>query len=221
MKKAASVNWQCLVVPTLLAVVTFAPLAVAAQGTLFVVDDKVGVGTDDPEATLHVEGSLTVEDSTTHARLSFVAGANEWEIGQNFNTGRLVFFSPGGGAITGPFKFDRSATENLFRVGVMGPSIVDINGSLVINGTDVTPDYVFEADYPLLSIEEQADFMWSNKHLPSMTSGSENEAHGVDMLRHQYGMLEELEKAHIYIVQLNEAVKELRAEVVRLREQAE
>jgi hypothetical protein len=131
----------------------------------------------------------------------------------------LTFFSPGGGALTASFKFARQAQENLFRVGVLAGDTVDINGKLIINGMDITPDYVFEPDYALESIEEHADQMFRFKHLPALAGAAANEEGGVDVVKHQFGVLEELEKAHIYIAQLNATLEELRAEVAELKKQ--
>ena len=180
----------------------------------------VGIGTNTPAKKLHVkDGDFMVEQTaaSTSAVLKFATAGSLWEIKQNGDTGRLTFFSPGGGASTASFKFAREAKENLFRVGVLAGDTVDINGKLVINGTDVTPDYVFSSDYQLETIEEHARQMWQNRHLPALPGAHENEEKGVDVVQHQFGVLEELEKAHIYIAQLNELIKQLRTEVEELR----
>ena len=196
---------------------------VQAQSAMYVNElGDVGIGTDTPLGKLHVkDGDLIVEQTTpdTHALLTFATAASAWEIKQNGVTGRLTFFSPGGGATTASFKFAPQAQENLFRVGILAGDTVDINGKLVINGVDVTPDFVFEPDYALESIEEHAKSMWENKHLPAMTSAAVNESDGVDIVKHQFGVLEELEKAHIFIAQLNEELNALRAEVTELKQQ--
>ncbi len=190
----------------------------APQNALYVgANGYVGIGVGDlgggsqVEEKLHVkDGNLKIEQTAaaTSAILDFATASSSWEIKQNGDTGRLTFFSPGGGAITASFKFARQAQENLFRVGVVAADTVDINGKLVINGSQVTPDYVFDSDYRLESIEEHAEFMWKNKHLPALPGAAANEKGGVDIVSHQYGTLEELEKAHIYISQLNEQLKQ-------------
>jgi hypothetical protein len=95
---------------------------------------------------------------------------------------------------------------------------------LVINGAQVTPDYVFEEGYPLETIEEHADFMWENKHLPGLPGAAANK-NGVEIVSHQFGTLEELEKAHIYISQLNGRLKvqneELKSQAESLEAQDE
>ena len=197
-------------------------LAVAQSAMYVDPAGNVGVGTDLPVEKLHIlDGDFMVEQTEpgVSATLNFITDVTTWEIKQNGDTGRLTFFSPGGGAVTASFKFDPQATENLFRVGILGPDVVDINGSLVINGFDITPDYVFEPDYALESIEEHADLMFKFKHLPALAGAAVNERNGVDVVKHQFGVLEELEKAHIYIAQLNETLEELRAEVAELKQQ--
>ena len=55
--------------------------------------------------------------------------------------------------------------------------------------------------------------MWKNKHLPAVTSEKQIDKEGkysINERREQ--MLEELEKAHIYIEQLNNRIKELESE---------
>ena len=194
--------------------------SIGLSQVVYVVSDKVGVGTNSPVEKLHVkDGNLSIEQSgVDQALMTFKANGKTWVIGNNPNTGRLTFFAPGGGATTASFKFDQQAQENLFRVGVLAGDTVDITGKLVVNGSDITPDYVFEPDYPLESIEEHAESMWKNRHLPSLTSAEENETKGVNLVQHQFGVLKELEKAHIYIAQLNEKLKTLEEQLGRVSE---
>ncbi len=185
-------------------------IAKGAPGASLWIKDTgyIGIGTGFPSEKLHVyNGNLRIEQigADNHATLNFVANGNTWEIKNNKDTGRLTFFAPGGGATTASFKFDRSATENLFRVGVLGASTVDINGDLVVTGTISNPDYVFTQDYALESIDAHAAYMWQHHHLPAVGAGQIN-AQGqamVNVATRSQGMLEELEKAHIYIEQLH------------------
>lgn len=180
---------------------------------------NVGVGTNLPAQKLHVlDGNLKVEQSVaaTDSVLEFTTASGTWEIKQNANTGRLTFFYPGGGATTASFKFDPSAQENLFRVGIVDGQTVDINGNLVVNGVPVA-DYVFSPEYDLKSIEEQSAFMFENKHLPAVQKGDENMKANINVMDNQMAILEELEKAHIYISQLNETIKEMKADMAELK----
>jgi hypothetical protein len=80
-------------------------------------------------------------------------------------------------------------------------------------------DYVFEPDYKLESIEEHAQFMWENKRLPAMPKIKieQNGEYEVDLILHLGGILEELEKAHIYIEQLNTRLKTQEQEIQKLK----
>lgn len=74
---------------------------------------------------------------------------------------------------------------------------------------------MFEPDYELESIDEHATYMWQNKHLKAIPTVQYDEA-GQEMLEigaHRKGIVEELEKAHVYIQQLNERVKLLEAKL--------
>ena len=191
---------------------------VSAQALYVNPDGNVGVGTATPTEKMHVlDGDFKVEQTTPGlaAKLLFATDAGAWEIKQNGVTGRLTFSATGfPGA---PFKFQPGAVENLFRVGIVDLDTVDINGNLVINGFDITPDYVFDSDYALESIEEHANLMWQNKHLPALPGATANEENGVNVVSHQFGVLEELEKAHIYIDQLHQRVKTIEREQEALK----
>jgi hypothetical protein len=110
------------------------------------------------------------------------------------------------------------------RVGIgtvspQGP--LDVNGAIYQRGAVLHADYVFEGDYQLESITEHADFMWRNKHLkaiPKMAVDEEGRQI-VEVGAHQKGIVEELEKAHIYIQQLNESNQRLFKEIELLKEQ--
>jgi hypothetical protein len=75
----------------------------------------------------------------------------------------------------------------------------------------------------LETIEEHAQFMWREKHLPAV-SPLEKASDGkevVDIGAQRRGTLEELEKAHIYIEQLNNRALSLEAENNNLEKRIE
>ena len=83
-----------------------------------------------------------------------------------------------------------------------------MNGSIFQRGVQLFADYVFEPTYTLESIEEHADFMWNNKHLPAVGAKKVDEQGQeiVEIGARMRGLLEELEKAHIYISTLNDRI---------------
>jgi hypothetical protein len=174
---------------------------------------NVGVGTASPSASVHVRRTdgtarLFVEEAstTTSGRelLRLTNNGNPQIILQN--TGNNNEWEIGGGANA----VIRHATSNTL-VFTLSPT-----GSITIPGTITTSgscsggcDRVFDADYKLPSITEHARQMWANRYLPVVGPTPEN---GPFNLSDKVGrMLNELEKAHIYIAQLHERIEKLEA----------
>ena len=65
------------------------------------------------------------------------------------------------------------------------------------------PDYVFTDTYKLNTIEDQYNYMYTYKHLPSVESANND----VKTNKRMESILLELEKAHIYISQLHNRLK--------------
>lgn len=104
--------------------------------------------------------------------------------------------------------------------GTVDPiGILDVNGTIYQRGSEPHADYVFEPVYELENIEEHAKYMWQNKHLKAVPRAKKDES-GQEILEigaHRRGILEELEKVHVYIQQLNERIKALEARL-KIRE---
>ena len=90
---------------------------------------------------------------------------------------------------------------------------LDRSGNLTITGNLTTGgsgacnagcDRVFDASYEMPTIEEHAAYMWDNQHLPAV--GATIEGEPMNLTHKVGGMLNELEKAHIYIEQLNDRI---------------
>ncbi len=82
---------------------------------------------------------------------------------------------------------------------------LDVNGSIYQRGGVLHADYVFEPDYKMESIQEHSAFMWKEKHLPAVPR-AKKAADGQEVVEigsQRRGILEELEKAHVYIEQLD------------------
>jgi hypothetical protein len=174
---------------------------------------NVGFGTSSPTAQLHL-----VRAGPVIARLEN-AGLASWDLRNNAAGSLNITDDPTAARV--PVKFGVGAVHNLLRVGITGRDRVDIDGYLTLLGGVITPDYVFDPGYPLESIDEHTSSMWEARHLPALPR-AEVTADGksvIDVGARTQGMLEELEKAHIYISQLNDRVKAL-SEAVGARDAA-
>jgi len=181
----------------------------------------VGLGTASPDEKLHLSASGDVAfllDDTS-------AGGESWLFKNNTANGAFVVTAAASGG-NAPFKVFPGAPENTLVVGNAGGAqrvgigtvspagTLDVNGAIFQRGGVLHADYVFAPGYQLRSIEDQAAFMWQNGHLPAIPQRQVDES-GQEIIEigsHRRGLVEELEKAHIYIEQLNTTLQELRAE---------
>jgi hypothetical protein len=130
-------------------------------------------------------------------------------------------FKIGVGTNFGPSSTTRLTLTSggLLGIGTTSPQgALDVNGSIYQRGGVLHADYVFESNYDLESIEEHAKFMWEHKQLPAIP-GAQMDENGLEVIEvgsHRRGMLEELEKAHIYIAQLHQLNQELEVRLARL-----
>jgi len=92
------------------------------------------------------------------------------------------------------------------------------NGAIIHRTTTIHADYVFDPDYQLESIEEHADAMMSEKRLSGIPQRQKDESGQslVDYGSFMRGLLEELEKAHLYIARLSNQLKSQQDELSRL-----
>ena len=83
------------------------------------------------------------------------------------------------------------------------------NGAIFQRGVQIHADYVFAPDYQLESVEEHAAFMRTEQHLKGIPQGQKDNR-GNDVVEYGSlfrGLVEELEKAHMYIAEIYELVK--------------
>jgi hypothetical protein len=66
------------------------------------------------------------------------------------------------------------------------------------------PDYVFESDYPLVSLEDTKAYIEQNKHLPGIPSSDEMQQNGVNLLEMNMKLLEKVEELTLYLIEQKE-----------------
>jgi hypothetical protein len=145
---------------------------------------------------------------------SSTTGINYGVYGETKSLSGYGVYSKGNMKVVGKFY----CTSNV-GIGTTNPKgKLDVNGAIYQRGKVLHADYVFDNDYKLESIAEHSNFMWENKHLKAIPKAEVDEdgQEIVEVGAHQKGIVEELEKAHIYIEQLNTKNKELEDRIAKL-----
>ncbi|MDP2927288.1 MAG: hypothetical protein Q8N80_00570 [Candidatus Omnitrophota bacterium] len=206
-----------------------------------VVEGNVGIGTTSPVSITHLYGAdptLNIQSSGTgvgnFAGIRFkstnnMAVADYWNAGiffertnEAFNTGGKLHFAIDatelGTVATTDAKMTILQGGNV-GIGTTGPlGKLDVNGTIFQRGASLHADYVFEPSYKLESIDDHSAYMWQNKHLKAVPVAAKDRE-GQDIVNwgeRNRGVLEELEKAHVYIQQCNERIKALEMKVSEL-----
>lgn len=88
---------------------------------------------------------------------------------------------------------------------------VDLNGAMA-------PDYVFEKDYDLLSLDGLESYIAQYKHLPEVPSGPEMEQEGINLKEMNLLLLKKVEELTMYVIEQN---KRLEVQESRINAQQE
>ena len=73
------------------------------------------------------------------------------------------------------------------------------------------PDYVFDSQYDLISVNELSDFIQTNKHLPKIPSADEIKENGLDLVMMNIMLLEKIEELTLYIIDINRRLELINA----------
>jgi hypothetical protein len=74
----------------------------------------------------------------------------------------------------------------------------------------IVPDYVFEEDYKLMSIDNLKTYVNTNKHLPDVQNQlSFKQQKGISINKLQMSMLEKIEELSLYKIQHNNIINNI------------
>ena len=104
-------------------------------------------------------------------------------------------------------------TDTLYRLAVEGKVI-----AREYKATQATwPDYVFEDEYKLMSLDSLQMFLTTNKHLPNVPSALEVEKDGIELAKMNAILLEKIEEVTLYMLKLQGQVNNQQEEIERLK----
>jgi hypothetical protein len=94
-----------------------------------------------------------------------------------------------------------------------GSKILQLNENGVLQAREIKvdlnswPDYVFDPNYTLMSLEEVKQYIIENNHLPNVASACEIEENGINVSETSVMLMEKVEELTLYLIQLQEQMK--------------
>jgi len=200
-------------------------------------DGKVGIGTNNLSANLHVYGAV-------NPNIILQGPISRLELGVATNNGAYAPFAQVGDIVYRPLgakhglifllsndnndgtsyiKFGDCANEGW--VTIFNNRTMRIDGQLFAKEikiqSNVWSDHVFCKDYRLRSIEEVKEFIETNNHLPDIPSEQEVRENGVDLGDMQAKLLQKIEELTLYLINQDKSIHELQKSNQELQNEIE
>ena len=90
-----------------------------------------------------------------------------------------------------------------------------------VSTTVPAPDYVFEEDYPIASLDEIKAYISANKHLPEVPSAKEMEANGIKLGEMNMLLLKKIEELTLLMIEQNQTMKSYQTQLTAQQKEIE
>ena len=137
----------------------------------------------------------------------------------------LAFFTRGTDGPGPMYESMRITRDGAVGIGTTAPDATlavkgDIHAKEVrVDLTVPGPDYVFEEDYDLPTLESIESYIRENKHLPEIPSAAEMGENGIDLGVMNMLLLKKVEELTLHLIEQNQEMEQLRKEFETFKSQ--
>jgi hypothetical protein len=137
-----------------------------------------------------------------------------------------VINSVGNQQIKGNLVVDGKLNCEEVNVAVIASNNINVSGTIQANDIRVstqgrTADFVFAEDYKLKSLDEIAQYVQENKHLPDVPSAAQMEKEGISLAEMNKLLLQKIEELTLYSIELKREKEAEQKERIRLEQRIE
>lgn len=163
------------------------------------------------------DGIRFLTDATTPTEKMRITNAGSVGIGTTTPTAKLEVKASN----TDPAIIVRNQNDSIhFRVRANG--YVEARDILVRTKTDlIFPDYVFEKNYNLKSLNEVENYINTNKHLPEVPSASDVKKEGLNLVDMDVALLKKVEELTLYVIELQKQNDEMQKQNTVMQKEIE
>jgi hypothetical protein len=163
------------------------------------------VGSGSSNVDLAVNGRIKTGDGSNYGGIWIGQGSSNLFVGQS-NATSLGFYNNGAWRLiadnTGKVGIGTTTPDQLLTVkGIIHSQEVRVD--LSVPG----PDYVFEKNYKLPTLEEIKSYVDQNKHLPDVPTAAEMEKNGIQLGEMNMLLLKKVEELTLYVIEQNKKIE--------------
>jgi len=213
----------------------FGIIANGIEGIRLTTLGNVGIGTTSPSEKLEVNGNTLINGQITALGGTPVLKLNDNDASNTVEMASWVSFQAQG-IEKGYVGFGSSGNNKLYLQNQDGElhlggskttisSYTIVNGNLEASKVKVTatpgsvPDYVFQPNYRLQTLNELEAFIKANSHLPNIPNAKEIETNGQDVGDLQLKLLEKIEELTLYVIEQNKEMQAIKEKIEKLETQ--